>query len=167
MKSEYQNHIRESIVFLPSTVIHIPVGVVSPTSLTQESHPRAMQRVSPQVGVGALLRCHSLALTGRACHTPSNSWYSSGFHIFQSAIRSDSICICYFKKWFWAGFCLRCPMSWGRPWCVKEEKRSHLRKHGDWWSFPMHDIEDYNTRVFRWWEISTTQPPEMRWGRRW
>ena len=98
MKSEYQNHIRESIVFLPSTVIHIPVGVVSPTSLTQESHPRAMQRVSPQVGVGALLRCHSLALTGRACHTPSNSWYSSGFHIFQSAIRSDSICICCLKN---------------------------------------------------------------------
>ena len=61
-------------------------------------HPRAMQRVSPQVGVVALLRCHSLALTGRACHTPSNSWYSSGFHIFQSAIRSDSICICCLKN---------------------------------------------------------------------
>ena len=51
--------------------------------------PRGMQGVSPQAVV--LVRCHSLALTGRACHTPENSWYSSPIHVFQSAICISSL----------------------------------------------------------------------------
>ena len=91
---DHHPDIRESnvlapVVCLTSSVVHISVGTVSQTSLTQV--PSQSDAGSFATGHGCLLRCHSLALTGRACHTPSSSWYP----IFQSAITSDSICICF------------------------------------------------------------------------
>ena len=91
---DHHPDIRESnvlapVVCLTSSVVHISVGTVSQTSLTQV--PSQSDAGSFATGHGCLLRCHSLALTGRACHTPSNSWYP----FFQSAITSDSICICF------------------------------------------------------------------------
>ena len=94
---DHHPDIRESnvlapVVCLTSSVVHISVGTVSQTSLTQvPSQSDAGSFATGHGCHGCLLRCHSLALTGRACHTPSSSWYP----IFQSAITSDSICICF------------------------------------------------------------------------
>ena len=75
---DHHPDIRESNVLAPvvclnSSVVHISVGTVSQTSLTQVASQS--DAGSFATGHGCLLRCHSLALTGRACHTPSSSWY--------------------------------------------------------------------------------------------
>ena len=84
---DHHPDIRESNVLAPvvclnSSVVHISIGTVSQTSLTQvPSQSDAGSFATGHGCHGCLLRCHSLALTGRACHTPSSSWYP----IFQSA----------------------------------------------------------------------------------
>ena len=135
-----------SVVSLSSPVVDIPIGAVSPTSLTQvrsqsDAGCFATGRAGVHIG-GAMV----FYLTGRSCRscscgvTVSRSQHAAHRQApgtvplainfsRPSEVKEFAFVVC--TKSFGAGPRLGGPMLLGGcPWCRKEEKGSHLREHG-------------------------------------
>ena len=135
-----EGNVLAPVVCLTSSVVHISIGTVSQTSLTQvPSQSDAGSFATGHGCHGCLLRCHSLALTGRACHTPSSSWYP---------YLSVCICICCECNDSEQAFAFACLLGGGLG--ASRRKRDLIYENmvtDDPFLFPVHahDIEDYNT----------------------